>query len=137
MNDFPEPPVTELSQPYWDGLSAGELRFQRCTDCAHAWLPVREECPQCWGDQWRFEASSGRGILVSWVVYHKAYHPYFQDRLPYNVAIVELDEGPRLLTNVTVEDLAELAIDRPVLLSVEQESGWALARFKLAGLQDF
>jgi uncharacterized protein len=132
VSEFPAPPVTELSQPYWDGLAAGELRFQRCTACGNAWLPPREECPRCWGDRWTFEASCGRGTLVSWVIYHKAYHPYFQDRLPYNVAVVELAEGPRLLTNVEVDDHGELAIDREVVLSVSEESGWSLARFRLA-----
>ena len=133
MDDFPAPPVTELTAPYWDGLAEGELRFQRCRTCRNAWLPPREECPRCWDAQWDFEASAGSGTLVSWVVYHKAYHPYFQDKLPYNVAVVELAEGPRLLTNVVVEDHAMLSLDQPVELAVEQESGWSLARFRLAG----
>jgi len=132
MSEFPAPPVDELTRPFWDGLTAGELRFQRCRQCGNAWLPQREECPRCWNDQWAFEASSGRGTLVSWVVYHKAYHPYFEDKIPYNVSVVELEEGPRLLTNVVTDDQGTLHIGQHVELLIQDEAGFALARFRPA-----
>lgn len=131
MSEFPAPPIDELTRPYWGGLSAGELRFQRCRHCDHAWLPPREECPRCWSDLWAFEASSGRGTLISWVVYHKAYHPYFESKIPYNVSVVELAEGPRLLTNVVTGDHADLDIGLPVELMIQEEAGLMLARFRL------
>lgn len=130
------PPVDDLTREFWDGLSAGELRFQRCQECGNAWLPPREECPSCWSDQWAYEASSGRGTLISWIVYHKAYHPYFQDKLPYNVCVVELEEGPRMLTNLLTDDPASLEIDQPVELEIQEEAGVALARFRPARVQD-
>ena len=68
------------------------------------------------------------------VVYHTAYHPAFESRLPYNVALVQLEEGPRLLTNI-VDGHAALtseAADRPVELEVQWEGDLALARFRLA-----
>lgn len=132
MSEFPAPPVTDLSRPYWDGLAAGELRFQRCANCTHAWLPPRDECPRCLLPDWSYEASAGTGTLVSWVVYHRAFHPYFADKVPYHVAVVELTEGPRLITNLAFDDEAEkaaLRLDQPVELRIEDESGWALARF--------
>lgn len=132
MSEFPAPPVDDLTRPFWDGLTAGELRFQRCRQCDNAWLPQREECPRCWSDQWAFEVSSGRGTLVSWIVYHKAYHPYFADKIPYNVSIVELEEGPRLLTNVVTDDPGSLDIDQPVELLIQREAGFSLARFRPA-----
>lgn len=126
----PLPEVTPLTEPYWTGLAEGELRHQRCRDCGNAWLPAREECPRCLSDAVGWEASSGRGTLVSWVVYHQASHPAFADRVPYTVAIVALDEGPRLITNV-VDPVEDLRIDAPVALRVERESGVALPRFAL------
>lgn len=125
---MPLPTPTPLTQPFWEGLTAGQLRYQRCAACAHAWLPAREECPRCLADDVSWEPSVGRGRLISWVVYHQAFHPAFADRLPYNVAVVELEEGPRLITNVNAESDA-LAIDMPLVVSIESESGIDIARF--------
>lgn len=128
---MPKPEVTELSRPYWDALAQGHLAFQRCA-AGHAWLPARKHCPTCLGDAAGWHRASGRGRLVSWVVYHTAYHPAFASRLPYNVALVELEEGPRLITNI-VDPNEALRGDAPVVLAIEQEGGVALARFRMAG----
>lgn len=125
----PVPAVTDLTRPYWEALGQGRLMYMRC-DCGHAWLPARRECPQCLGDKVRWEEAGGKGKLVSWVVYHTAYHEAFKDRLPYNVAVVELDEGPRLITNM-VDEHEALACDAPVRLAIETVDGVALARFAL------
>lgn len=132
MTEPPQPTLDELTTPYWEGVAEGELRIQRCRDCGNVWLPPRSECPNCWGDSWEREAASGRGTLISWIVYHRAYHPYFEDRLPYNVAVVELEEGARLISNM-VDDPSELEIDAPVELVFEDEGGRVLPRFRLAG----
>ena len=68
--------------------------------------------------------------MISWVVYHHAYHEAFRNRLPYNVALVELDEGPRLITNIVNPD-AGIKAERLVKLQIEDEHGVALARFAL------
>ena len=68
---------------------------------------------------------------MSWVVYHTAYHPAFEARLPYNVALVQIDEGPRLITNI-VDPQEQLFGNARVQLQVEWEGDTALARFKLA-----
>jgi uncharacterized OB-fold protein len=129
---FPEPDITPLNQPYWDGLKQGELRFQRCKSCGNCWLPARESCPKCLAAEPEWRASSGRGKIVSWVVYHTAYHDAFADRVPYDVTLVELDEGPRLLTNIVNGGRgAHLSIDAAVKLAIEREGELALARFKL------
>ena len=127
---IPLPEVTVLTEPYWTGLAEGELRHQRCGSCGNAWLPAREECPGCLSDQIGWETGAGRGTLVSWVVYHQASHPGFAGRVPYNVAIVALDEGPRLITNL-LDPAEDLRIDAAVELRIEQESGVALPRFAL------
>ncbi|MBC7378904.1 MAG: OB-fold domain-containing protein [Burkholderiaceae bacterium] len=127
---IPAPEVTELTHPYWDALGHGKLLFQRC-ECGHAFLPARHECPSCLSDVLAWEQASGRGKLVSWVVYQIAYNDAFKHRLPYNVAVVELEEGPRLITNM-VDAHEALACDAPVQLVVQTVDGVALARFALA-----
>jgi uncharacterized OB-fold protein len=130
VTNFPLPEVTDLSRPYWDGLAEGELRFQRCSQCQKAWLPPREQCPRCLSDRWEWTGASGRGRIISWVVYRQSMHPAFTGRLPYNVAVVELDEGPRLITNIDAEE-DRLGIEVPVVLAIAVEEGFALARFAL------
>lgn len=129
---FPEPEITPLNKPYWDGLKEGELRFQRCNSCGNRWLPARESCPKCLAVDAEWCPASGRGKILSWVVYHTAYHDAFAGRVPYDVTLVELEEGPRLLTNiVNGERGARLRIDAAVTLKIEQEGDLALARFEL------
>lgn len=128
MSEFPVPTVTPLTMPYWNGLQEGELRHQVCGTCGNVWLPAREECPQCLSEDVSWTPSSGRGRLISWVVYRRAAHPAFVDRVPYTVAVVELEEGARLITNI-VGDPSELRIDQPVQLQIEEENGFWLPRF--------
>lgn len=127
---LPTPAIDELNAPFWDAVQAGGLAFQRCGDCGNAWLPAREQCPNCLGGKSAWETASGDASLVSWVVYHMAYHPAFADRLPYAVAIVELAEGPRMISNITgTDDFEALRIDQPLKLRVEDVQGTKVPRF--------
>ena len=126
----PAPERNELNAPYWDALAQGSLAFQRCTQCGLAWLPPRSECPACLDDNYHWEKAGGAASLVSWVTYHIAYHPAFKDRLPYTVAVVELGEGPRLISNlVGINDAPALTIDQRLRLVIEREGGTAVPRF--------
>ena len=117
---------------YWAALAEGRHTFQRCAACANAWLPPRTECPRCWSPDWRWEPASGAATVVSWVVYRVAFDKRFQDRLPYNVAVVELAEGPRLVTNlVGVAPEASDLIGRAVSLVIEVEDDRSLPRYAL------
>ena len=125
----PAPEMTELSRPFWEALGQGSMTFQRCKTCGHAWLPARSECPSCLGDAWQREAAKGGATLVSWVVYRHAYDPAWEQRLPYTVAAVQLDEGPRLISNIVGADAAQLRIEQRLRLVIEQEGGIAVPRF--------
>lgn len=132
MSEFTLPPIDELSRPYWDGLEAGKLRFQHCSGCGNRWLPAREACPACLAPGPRWVDAAGTGRVLSWVVYHVAYHDAFKDRLPYDVTLVELDEGPRLLTNIVNSGAGRsLRPDARVTLQPEREADRWLARFRL------
>lgn len=125
-----EPDVDATSAPYWAALAEGRLTFQSCR-CGHRWLPARERCPACLGTGWTRETAAGGARLVSWVVYHVAYHPAFAARLPYNVAVVELDEGPRLISSV-LADAALLRGDARLRLRIDTAERVPLPRFELA-----
>ncbi len=122
--------IDALNQPYWDAIGQGKLMFQACDSCGHCWLPARAACPACLAANWRWQQAKGVGKVVSWVVYHVAHHPAFESRLPYNVALVELQEGPRLLTNI-LADSARLSAHAPVRLVIDTQADIPLAQFEL------
>jgi uncharacterized OB-fold protein len=121
-----------LASPYWQALEEGKLIFPRCRACNNAWLPPRRECPSCLAADWDWETASGAGRLISWVVYHIAYNEAFAERLPYTVAVVELAEGPRMITNLLESTDQTPSADAPVSLEIQNDGGIFLARFRLA-----
>ena len=131
MTSRPQAEVTPESEPYWTALGEGTLSFQRCRACGNAWLPARSECPRCLAAEWDWEASSGSGRLISWVVYHTSYHPYFEDKLPYTVGVVELDEGPRLIAGI-IDPPNALRIEQRLVLRADSDNGQPLAMFAAA-----
>ncbi|HEY8547409.1 MAG TPA: OB-fold domain-containing protein [Acidimicrobiales bacterium] len=109
----PLPRLEGLTGEFYGWPAQGELRFQRCADC-RAWrhLP-RPRCPHCHSPAWSWERSSGRGRVFSWTVTHRALHPYFTE-LPYAQVLVEMDEGPRVLSWVVDVEADDLTFDLPV-----------------------
>jgi len=110
----PLPAISSLSAPYWDGLKQRAVKLQRCDGCHKLWYPPGPFCPNCWSRNFTWEKLSGQGKVNSWVVFHQAYFSSVKDEIPYNVAEVELDEGPRLLTNLVGIDNADIKIGIPV-----------------------
>jgi hypothetical protein len=96
----PLPRPSEDSAPFWEAAGKGELRMQRCGDCGHVRFPPALLCPRCLSPNAVWERLSGRGSVYSWVVVHQSQHPAFNPDAPYNVVIVELEEGPRLHGNL-------------------------------------
>ena len=89
--------IDTINEAYLAALAEGRLVLQVCA-CGHRWLPPRAACSACLGSQWTWQTAQGGGRLKSWVVYHTAFSEAFRGRLPYNVALVELDEGPSMIT---------------------------------------
>ena len=128
--DKPLPMPTEESAPFWEGTREGELRAQRCGDCGHLRWPPAVVCPICLSSRHEWVRLSGRGKVHSWIVVHKSQHPAFWGD-PFNVAIVELDEGPRLHTNLVDVDPAAIRIGLPVEVVFDpQNDEITLPRFK-------
>ena len=85
---------------FWDGCRQRELRVQRCTSCGGVRHPPRPMCPQCNSVEFEWMKTSGRGTIYSFTIVHGPTLPAFQERAPHNVVVVELDEGPYIVSNV-------------------------------------
>ena len=96
----PLPRIDEESRGWWEALGRHELYVQRCRDCDTLRLPPRAVCPVCLSSAVVWERASGRGTVYSFTVTHQNQAPGFREELPYVLAVVELEEGPRLVTNV-------------------------------------
>ena len=96
----PLPNISDFNRPFWEAAKKHKLALQKCDDCGKLWAPNGPVCPHCFSQKYTWTNLSGRGKIASWVVFHKLYHPGFAADIPYNVAFVELDEGPRLIANV-------------------------------------
>ncbi len=96
----PLPAITEDGAPYWEGCRQGELRAQRCAACRRLRWPPSVLCPHCLAQGGDWVALSGRGTVYSFIIVHRPQHPAFFEDAPYNVAIVELEEGIRMHSNV-------------------------------------
>jgi uncharacterized OB-fold protein len=96
----PLPTALPLERPYWDHAREHRLALQRCSACGVFRFPASPVCAECSSDQFAWVPTKGSGTLVSWVVFHKSYFTSFNDEIPYNVALVKIDEGPVLCANV-------------------------------------
>jgi uncharacterized OB-fold protein len=96
--------------------AAREHRFvlPRCAACGEFRFPPRLRCPHCGQTRTEWVAASGRGTVYSFVVVHQRLHPAFDANLPYAVALVQLEEGPRMLAMLIESDPAEVRVDAPV-----------------------
>jgi hypothetical protein len=118
----PLPLVNEDSQEYWEGCKRGELRVQKCEDCSHRRLPPAVLCPRCLSGRFTWEKTSGRGKVHTFIVVHRPQHPAFYEDVPYNVAIVELDEGPRLHSRIVGCANDRITIGMPVEVVFEKKN---------------
>ena len=94
------PRIDEESRGWWEALARHELYFQRCRDCGTKRLYPRAVCPVDLSSRVEWVRASGRGTVYSFTVTHQNQAPGFREELPYVLAVVELAEGPRLMTNV-------------------------------------
>jgi uncharacterized OB-fold protein len=99
-SERPLPKPNADTIPFWDGCRNHELKFQKCKDCGHVRWPPSIFCPKCYSQDGEWTVASGMGKIFSYAVYHQAFHPAFKQQLPYVVAVVVLEEGPHILSNI-------------------------------------
>ncbi len=96
--DLPQPDAE--TEPFWAGTKAGKLLIKRCTSCARTHFYPRPFCPHCWSADVEWMEASGRATLYTWSIVRRNDLPPFPERVPYVAAVVDLAEGPRMMTNV-------------------------------------
>jgi uncharacterized protein len=117
----PVPVIDPGSAPYWEALGQHRLMLKRCNACGKAHFYPRELCPYCYADGLVWFEASGLGAVYSFTVCHRPAGPAFTADVPYVVALVELAEGPRMMTRIT-GDAAAVAIGRAVRVRFEQQT---------------
>lgn len=110
--------VRQDSAPFWEALGEGRFVCQYCARCGKFRFPVAPVCPYCLCVEWSWRSLSGRGVVFSWVRYHRSYLPEFEPLMPYCVLTVELEEGVRMIARHTGE--LPPAISQPVRLVIER-----------------
>ncbi len=121
MSEFarPRPEPTPTSRPFWEATARGEFMIQHCRRCdAYVFYP-RINCTGCGSLELEWRPTSGRGSVYSYTVARRPTHPAFADRVPYVIAIVELEEGPRVTTNLVDCDPEKVKIGMPVRVVFE------------------
>ena len=110
----PLPMADEESEEFYEGARRHELMLMRCRSC-RAWrMPSRPRCPDCWSTETEWAKASGRATLYSFGIMHQKF-PGFADDVPYNYAVVELEEGPRIVSNIVGVVDEELRVDMPLV----------------------
>jgi uncharacterized OB-fold protein len=106
----PKPLVDNWNRPFWEACTEGRLILQRCGETGQCFFPPAPVSPFTGRSEWEWITASGRGELWSFVVFHQGYFSGMKDELPYPVAMVKLDEGPYLLTNLDGMNAVEARI---------------------------
>ncbi|MFD5397571.1 Zn-ribbon domain-containing OB-fold protein [Streptomyces sp. NPDC127097] len=124
---FDLPEVDDFTRPYWDAAAEGRLLLRRCRaeGCGAAHHYPREFCPYCWSEDVDWEPATGRATLYTWSVVHRNDLPPFGDRVPYVAAVVDLAEGPRMMTEITDCPEPELRIGMPLVVHFRGVGGGA------------
>ncbi|MDO8595304.1 MAG: Zn-ribbon domain-containing OB-fold protein [Sulfuricaulis sp.] len=118
-NTKPVPSPTDATQAFWSGCASGVLRLRKCPRCANFLAPTRAVCA-CGNSELTWVDASGRGKIFSYTVVHRAPDPAFRAELPYVIAVVELEEGAKLLSNITGCAPGEIRIGMPVRAVFDQ-----------------
>jgi uncharacterized OB-fold protein len=126
----PLPDITAINRAYFEGCAAGELRIRLCHACdarfrfAHGW------CPECWSADIGWVAASGRGTVSHLTIIHQAPYPAFEADVPYVLALIDLDEGVRMMANVVNCDPEDVRIGMAVIVCFERRGEISLPQFR-------
>ena len=131
--DYPKPlPVIDPgTRPFWDAAKEHRLSIPKCRDCGQHHFYPRELCPHCHSDALDWVDVTGEGEVYSFTVARRPAGPAFADDVPYVIALIALDEGPRMLTNIVTDDVDTVAIgDRVRVRFVDVTAEVTLPRFE-------
>lgn len=127
------PQPTEISKPFWDGCRARRLVMQKCEDCGNVTYYPAYMCPACTSDKLTWTELSGRGRVHSVTIVHRPAAPAFASAVPYAVALIEVEEGPIMMSNIVGPTALETKIDDDVEVVFEDVGEVTLPRFRRIG----
>jgi hypothetical protein len=133
-NIFPLPEPGPYTRPFWDACQRGVLEVPVCLDCGQLFLPGGPVCPACWSTNLQPQPVSGEGEIFTFTVYRHSYHPALET--PYVVALIELAEGPRLISNIVGCAPGDVEIGMAVRVKFQREGEFALPRFVPIGHEE-
>ncbi len=107
----PEPIITDLNRPFWEGARRSRLMLQKCRSCGHIRFPVGPVCTACLSPATEWAEMSGQGEVLAHLVFHQVYDKAWAGDVPYSVVLVQLDEGPRIFSNIAGPAHAETQSD--------------------------
>lgn len=116
----PQPVPDPDSAPFWEAAAEGRLVVQRCAACGHAQLYGRAACTACHGVDVRWEDASGAGTVYTFTVVRQHFTRPFRDMGPYVVALVDLAEGARLMTNLVAVEPGDVRVGMAVRVRFEE-----------------
>jgi uncharacterized OB-fold protein len=119
----PLPRATAETAPFWDGCAQQKLRYQRCAHCGAVQLIPRALCSECRSRELQWRDSSRSGSVLSFTIVHRAPSASFKSELPYAIALVDMDEGFRLMVNVAGGADAPLRIGSRVSIGFRMLDG--------------
>ena len=113
------PPISDAAKPFWEATRSQSFELPWCRSCKQFFWYPRELCPRCLGEDIEWRPASGNATVYACSIQTKPAHPTLADRVPYVVALIDLEEGPRLMTNIVNCDPAAVSIGMPVQLTWE------------------
>jgi uncharacterized OB-fold protein len=137
MVEKPTPPIDPWTEPYWTAIHKGELLLQFCPDCQKYIFYPRRYCPTCFSEQVTWVQASGRGKVYAFTIVQNNAPSAFTEEMPFVIAIVNLEEGVRMMTNLVDCDPAAIYSEMPVVITFEKlNDDVTLPKFKpVAGEQ--
>ncbi|PKN44219.1 MAG: hypothetical protein CVU59_12210 [Deltaproteobacteria bacterium HGW-Deltaproteobacteria-17] len=127
----PKPVVNSWSRPFWDGTRQGRLLIQKCESCGQHIFYPRLSCPSCFSEKLDWVEASGRGSIYSYTVVHNNAPSAFAADIPYVVAVIRLEEGVQMLSNIVECDHEKLVCDMPVEVVFETlDEEFTLPKFR-------
>ena len=127
----PLPLPNPTTQPFFDAAKEHRLHLQRCPQDGFFFYP-RSRCPACLGDDWSWEDVSGRGTVHSFTIDRVGHVPALREHVPFAIAIVELEEGPRMTARLVEVSADDVSVDMAVEATYEQVDDMTLVHFRPA-----
>lgn len=132
--DKPRPNAGLVSEPYWEAAKEHRLTAQKCQQCGKLWAPPTAACENCLSGDLEWIELSGKGKVWSFIIMHQLYYPGFADDIPYNIAVIRSDEGPKFVTNLVGIENDQIRVDMPVEVTFDDiDEDLTLPKWKPAG----